>query len=374
MRKVMTQVNRTLRNQVQKEQRKTVKKKEHTKLNQLFLRAPTRLLLLLAAAVVPHQVMLEVLILVEAVVVYFGMLGKTRKRYRRAYQVRGPSLEQQIVDDVVQDGPREYTLVKERKPRSTPIKRRKKRGPRLRAGRRGGVCRRMIIDIHLEILDECHKGDMHSTKEDFFEILAQEFMTSEFIKEEKFPCSGFGFREVNFVPKEDVPVEQFPSSDSGFREKNFVPKEDVPVEQFPSSDSGFRVYVLKERVPKEEVLKEQVSSLDFGFRVDISKEQVRCSDSGFREEDSVPKDQVPSLDSGFRQKTLFLRKMFLMNRFTVQIPGLGKKTFFLRKKFLRNKFLWLVPSSDLGFREEDFAPEDDVPEEQVRSSDSGYRV
>ncbi|ANQ08502.1 SICA antigen [Plasmodium coatneyi] len=132
---------------------------------------------------------------------YFGKLGKGRKRYRRAYQLRGPSLEQQIVDHVdnQDDGPHEYYLVKEPKPRSTPIKRRKKRGlGRPRAGRRR-VRRRMIIDIHLEVLDECQKGDLHSTKEDFFEILVQEFMGSKFIKEENVPKE-----HVSMV---DVPME-----------------------------------------------------------------------------------------------------------------------------------------------------------------------
>ncbi|ANQ10093.1 SICA antigen [Plasmodium coatneyi] len=130
---------------------------------------------------------------------HFGMLRKTRKRYRRAPKALGPTLEQQIVDHVEQqDGPHEYYLVKERKPRSTPIRRRKKRvaGHR-RAGRRG-VRRRMIIDIHLEVLDEWQKGDLHSMKEDFFEILVQEFMGSKYMEEE------------------NVPKEQVPSLDSAF--------------------------------------------------------------------------------------------------------------------------------------------------------------
>ncbi|ANQ09184.1 SICA antigen [Plasmodium coatneyi] len=128
---------------------------------------------------------------------YFGMLRNTRKRYRRSYQVRGPSLEQQIVDHVNQPGPREYYIVKERKPRSTPKTRRGKQS----AGRlRRGVRRRMIIDIHLEVLNECQRGDAHSTKEDYFTILVQEFMGSEFIEhknvpKERVPCSDSGFRE-----------------------------------------------------------------------------------------------------------------------------------------------------------------------------------
>ncbi|ANQ09788.1 SICA antigen [Plasmodium coatneyi] len=128
---------------------------------------------------------------------YFGMLRKTRKRYRRAYQIRGPSMEQQIIDHVDRDGPHAYTLVKERKPRSKHIKRRRKRlpGGRRRAGRR------MIIDIHLEVLDEYQKGDVALTKEDFFEIVVQEFMGSKFIKEEKVASPDCGFREDRLCSK-----------------------------------------------------------------------------------------------------------------------------------------------------------------------------
>ncbi|ANQ10787.1 SICA antigen [Plasmodium coatneyi] len=38
-----------------------------------------------------------------------------------------------------------------------------------------------------EVLDECQKGDLHSTKEDFFEILVREFMGRNFIEEENVP-------------------------------------------------------------------------------------------------------------------------------------------------------------------------------------------
>ncbi|ANQ06143.1 SICA antigen [Plasmodium coatneyi] len=166
---------------------------------------------------------------------YFGMQRKTRKRYRRGPQIRGPTLEEQLLAHVDQPGPREYYIVRERKPRSMPKKRRKKRVPgRHRAGRGGGgVRRRMIIDIHLEVLDECQKGDTKLVQEDFFEILVQEFMGSEFIREEN-------------VPKEYVPMEEVQSSDFGFMEKDIVPNVDVRMEelreeQIPSSDSGFRV-------------------------------------------------------------------------------------------------------------------------------------
>ncbi|ANQ07053.1 SICA antigen [Plasmodium coatneyi] len=142
---------------------------------------------------------------------YFGMLRKARKRYRRAYQIHGPpSLEEQIMDHGMdQSGPHGYTLVKQRNPRSTPRGRRKKRAVgRRRAGRRG-VRRRMIIDIHLEVLDECDKGDLHSKKEEFFEILVQEFMDPKFMKEENVHNEQ--------VPMEDAPKEQVLCSDSSFR-------------------------------------------------------------------------------------------------------------------------------------------------------------
>ncbi|ANQ06736.1 SICA antigen [Plasmodium coatneyi] len=149
---------------------------------------------------------------------YFTM-GKRRRRHKRAHRVRGPpSLEEQPLDHVDDeaDGSHEYTLVKERQPR---------RWPRRSPGKKP-VSRRTIIDIHLEVLDECQREDLHSTKEDFFEILVQAFMGSNFIKEEK-------------VPKEYVLKEQVPSSVSEFREEDFVPKEDVPMEEVRSSE--FRV-------------------------------------------------------------------------------------------------------------------------------------
>ncbi|ANQ10953.1 SICA antigen [Plasmodium coatneyi] len=148
---------------------------------------------------------------------YF-FLGKRRKRHRRAHQVSAPpSLGEQFLAHVEDqaDGPHEYTLVKKRrKPRSAPVRRRK----RERAARRVG--HRTIIDIHLEVLDECQKGDLHSTKEDFFEILVREFMESEFMKEEI------------------IPMKHVPSLDSGFREEDFVSKDDVSKIEVPSSDSG----------------------------------------------------------------------------------------------------------------------------------------
>ncbi|ANQ06544.1 SICA antigen [Plasmodium coatneyi] len=193
---------------------------------------------------------------------YFFFLRKKRRRYGIAHEVRGPApLEVQLPDHVddQDDGPHEYTLVKERRqPRSLPTGRRKQVGK----GTDGrGVGRRTIIDIHLEVLDECQKGDLHSTKEDFFEILVQEFMGCRFIKGET-------------VPEDEFPTEHVPSSDSWFREKNILPKGNVPKEQVQSSDCGFRE---EDFVPKEEVPMEQVPSSDFGFREERLCSYRRCS-------------------------------------------------------------------------------------------------
>ncbi|ANQ08523.1 SICA antigen [Plasmodium coatneyi] len=162
---------------------------------------------------------------------YFA-LGKKRRRHRRAHQIPGsPSLEEQLLDHVDDqaDGPHEYTLVKKRRqPRSVPTgrtKRPKKQGVGHPVGR-PGIGHRTIIDIHLEVLNECQKGDLHSTKEDFLTILVDEFMGSEFMEEEKVQGSDSTFRV-------DVPEERVPSSDSEFRVH--VSKED-----FPSSGFGFR--------------------------------------------------------------------------------------------------------------------------------------
>ncbi|ANQ10811.1 SICA-like antigen [Plasmodium coatneyi] len=221
---------------------------------------------------------------------YYFFLGKRRKRYGRAHQVSDPTVQEQFPDHVDnQDGPYEYTLVRERRqPRSVPkkAKRPKKQGVGRRRPDRP-VGRRMIIDIHLEVLDECQKGNTKLVQEDFFEILVQDFMGSHILNEEDvpredFPRSVFKFWEEDFVPPENFPKERVrregvPSSDSWFREEDFVLKEGV----------------AREDIPKEDVSKEQVPSSDCGLKVDVPKEQVRGSGLGFREEDFVPKEDVP---------------------------------------------------------------------------------
>ncbi|CAA9988017.1 SICAvar, type I [Plasmodium knowlesi strain H] len=142
---------------------------------------------------------------------YFGPLGKGGARFRRSpAEIRGPSVQEQVLDHVQQDSSHEYRLVKERKPRSAPT----------RTKRSGPVNRRTIIEIHFEVLDECQKGDTQLNQKDFLELLVQEFMGSEFMEEEQ-------------VPKEDVLMEPVPME--------LVPIEEVPMERVPSLGSGLLV-------------------------------------------------------------------------------------------------------------------------------------
>ncbi|ANQ07257.1 Uncharacterized protein PCOAH_00019290 [Plasmodium coatneyi] len=106
---------------------------------------------------------------------YFGMLRKTRKRYRRAAQIRGPSLEQQIVDHVEQqDGPREYTL-------------------------------KMFLWNRFQV--------------QIPDLGRKDFVPKEDVFKEQVPSSDSAFREEDFVSKEDVPRAE-------------VPKEQVPSLRF----------------------------------------------------------------------------------------------------------------------------------------------
>ncbi|ANQ07467.1 SICA antigen [Plasmodium coatneyi] len=157
-----------------------------------------------------------------------------RRSPRREEHLSSPPLGEQLLDHVGdQDGPHEYTLVKERKPRSVPTK--TKRPKKQGVGRRVG--RRTIIDIHFEVLDECQKGDTQLAQRDFFEILVEQFMGSNFMEEEK--TSKEQILRVD-IPRENVPMEQVRGL--GLGRKTFVRKEAVPKEQVQCSDSGFRIW------------------------------------------------------------------------------------------------------------------------------------
>ncbi|GAB69393.1 hypothetical protein PCYB_001410 [Plasmodium cynomolgi strain B] len=71
-----------------------------------------------------------------------------------------------------------YTMTRKRPPRSTP-KERRSRG----AGSKGTVHRKTIIDIYLEFVDESQHGIWELHKNDFIQILVQEF-AQEFTQHE----------------------------------------------------------------------------------------------------------------------------------------------------------------------------------------------
>ncbi|ANQ11073.1 SICA antigen [Plasmodium coatneyi] len=124
----------------------------------------------------------------------------------------------------------------------------------------------MIIDIHLEVLDESQKGDTKLIQENFFEILVQEFMRSEFIKEENVPKNRFQGRKTLFLRKR-------------FQRNWF---------KVQISDLGRKSFFLRKVFLRKVFLR---TGSKFRFRV--------SGKEGF-----FPKEQVPSLDSGFREGRL----------------------------------------------------------------------
>ncbi|GAB69418.1 hypothetical protein PCYB_001660 [Plasmodium cynomolgi strain B] len=116
----------------------------------------------------------KILLILFSCVKYFPFAEgrRRRRRYKHMEQMRGPSLEEEITDHMehvnIPTASFGYTMTKRRPSlRSTPQKQHKR------------VNKRTIIDIHLEVLDECKKADWELTKQDLLEILALEFMQKE---------------------------------------------------------------------------------------------------------------------------------------------------------------------------------------------------
>ncbi|GAB69792.1 hypothetical protein PCYB_005410 [Plasmodium cynomolgi strain B] len=98
----------------------------------------------------------------------YPILFDKRRRYRRMHQMSDPPLEENIFEHIEQaaDLPPVsygYTMIKKGHPRFST--RRTKKG-----------VKRTIIDIHLEVLNECQNGDSDLAKGEFLEILVNEFM------------------------------------------------------------------------------------------------------------------------------------------------------------------------------------------------------
>ncbi|KJP85386.1 hypothetical protein AK88_04986 [Plasmodium fragile] len=102
---------------------------------------------------------------------YFAYLGQTRRRtYRTVRDVPSPPLAEEILDHLQRgDLPPPdygYTTIRDRRPASA-AERRGQRSPR--------VHKRTIIELHLEVLNECEAAEWENVKDDYLQIVVQEF-------------------------------------------------------------------------------------------------------------------------------------------------------------------------------------------------------
>ncbi|KJP85107.1 hypothetical protein AK88_05259 [Plasmodium fragile] len=101
---------------------------------------------------------------------YFAYLAKRRRTYRTVRDVPSPPLDEEILDHLQRGEPPPdygYTMIRDTRPGRLPAARRR-RQPR--------VNRRTIIELHLEVLNECEATEWQHVKEDYLQILVQEFM------------------------------------------------------------------------------------------------------------------------------------------------------------------------------------------------------
>ncbi|KJP85187.1 hypothetical protein AK88_05181 [Plasmodium fragile] len=99
---------------------------------------------------------------------YFAYLAKRRRTYRTVRDVPSPPLDEDILQHLQRgDLPPPdygYTLVMDRQPAST--------SGRVRPPR---VHKRTIIELHLEVLHECEASEWENVKDDYLQIVLQEF-------------------------------------------------------------------------------------------------------------------------------------------------------------------------------------------------------
>ncbi|KJP90001.1 hypothetical protein AK88_00170 [Plasmodium fragile] len=100
---------------------------------------------------------------------YFAYLGKQRRRtYRTVRDVPSPPLDEDILDHLQRGElpPPDYgyTLIRDRQPASTSGR---TRPPR--------VHKRTIIELHLEVLHDCEATEWDNVKDDYLQILVEEF-------------------------------------------------------------------------------------------------------------------------------------------------------------------------------------------------------
>ncbi|KJP86095.1 hypothetical protein AK88_04286 [Plasmodium fragile] len=99
---------------------------------------------------------------------YFAYLAKRRRTYRTVRDVPSRPLDEEILDHL-QRGELPppaywYTMVRDRRPASTSAR-----------GRPPRVHRRTIIELHLEVLNECEAAEWENVKDDYWKIVVQEF-------------------------------------------------------------------------------------------------------------------------------------------------------------------------------------------------------
>ncbi|KJP84841.1 hypothetical protein AK88_05529 [Plasmodium fragile] len=103
---------------------------------------------------------------------YFAYLGTNRRRtYRTVRDVPSPPLDEEILAHLQRgDLPPPdygYTMVRDTPP-SSAAERRGQRPPRVHT--------RTIIELHLEVLNECEATEWENVKDDYLQILVEEFM------------------------------------------------------------------------------------------------------------------------------------------------------------------------------------------------------
>ncbi|KJP85166.1 hypothetical protein AK88_05209 [Plasmodium fragile] len=98
---------------------------------------------------------------------YFAYLGTKRRRtYRTVRDVPSPPLDEEILEHLQRgEPPPDYGYKMVTQPASTSARRR--RHPR--------VNHRTIIELHLEVLHECEATEWENVKEDYWQIVLQEF-------------------------------------------------------------------------------------------------------------------------------------------------------------------------------------------------------
>ncbi|KJP85612.1 hypothetical protein AK88_04725, partial [Plasmodium fragile] len=99
---------------------------------------------------------------------YFAYLAKRRRTYRTVRDVPSPPLDDDILEHLQRGEPPPdygYTMVRDTQPGRLPA--RLLRSPR--------VNRRTIIELHLEVLNECAAAAWENVKDDYLHILVAEF-------------------------------------------------------------------------------------------------------------------------------------------------------------------------------------------------------